>query len=51
LQSTPPFDESKTDWPSSFNPMAEVIKLGQYVLEAAEKARESRTLEVVDGKP
>jgi len=33
------------------NQVAEVIKMQQNVLEAAEKARESRTREVFDGKP
>jgi hypothetical protein len=41
LQSPPPFDESKTVSQSSSNPMAKVIKLGQHVLEAAEKVRQS----------
>jgi hypothetical protein len=31
--------------------MADVIKIEQNVLEAAEKAREYRTQEVFDGKP
>ena len=51
LQSTPAFDESKTSFVVVVNPMAEVIKIEQNVLEAAEKARESRTQEVFDGKP
>ena len=51
LQSTPAFDESKTSFAVVVNPMAEVIKIEQNVLEAAEKARESRTQEVFDGKP
>ena len=51
MQSTPAFDESKTSCAVVGNPMAEVIKIEQNVLEAAEKARESRTQEVFDGKP
>ena len=33
------------------NQVAEVIKMQQNVLQATEKARESRTQEVFDGKP
>jgi len=51
LQSTPNFDESKRSFAVAVNPLAEVIKIEQNVLGAAEKAREFRTQEVFDGKP
>ena len=46
--------EQMSQWESFVdvvNQVAEVIKMEQNVLEAAEKARESRTQEVFDGKP
>jgi len=51
LQSTPTFDESKMVCAVIATPLAEVIKIEQNVLEAAKKARETRTQEVFDGKP
>ena len=46
--------EQMSQWESFVdvvNQVAEVIKMQHNVLEAAEKARESRTQEVFDGKP
>ena len=51
LQSTPTFDESKMSFAAVVTQVAEVIKIEQNVLEAAETARKSRTHEVFDGKP
>jgi hypothetical protein len=46
--------EQMSQWESFVdvvNQVAEVIKMQHNVLEAAEKARESRTQEIFDGKP
>ena len=50
LQSTLAFDESKTIRAVVRNPMAWILKIGQNVLETADKTRKTRTHEVFDGK-